>query len=107
MTALPSSSKFAVRQKGTPSPPIDCTEPDGQLSWGVADVTGTPSPAASAASSTALRAASMEPLPPLVIPADGLDAVDKWILQTYATVEKRCRRQGPHNGVTYFEESWL
>jgi hypothetical protein len=47
------------------------------------------------------------PLPPLVIPDEGLESTDKWMLQTFATVEKRCRRQGLNTGVNYFEESWL
>lgn len=47
------------------------------------------------------------PLPPLVIPESGLDDVDLWLLRTYATLERRCRRTGVRAGVTYFEESWL
>ena len=47
------------------------------------------------------------PLPPLVIPESGLEPSDRWMLQTYATLQKRIRRQGLRTGVTYFEESWL
>ena len=49
-------------------------------------------------------------LPPLVIPEDAandLPPSDLWMLQTYATIEKRCKREGIRTGVTYFEESWL
>ena len=50
---------------------------------------------------------SSAPLPPLVIPEEGLDDVDYWLLQTFATLQKRVRQQGLRTGVTYFEESWL
>ena len=52
-------------------------------------------------------AAAAPPLPPLAIPEEGLPPSERWVLQTFATVERRCRRQGIHTGVTYFEESWL
>ena len=68
---------------------------------------GEAPPGAGDGEAGAAAAVSSEPLPPLVIPEEGLDPVDRWLLQTYATLQKRCRRQGLRAGTSYFEESWL
>jgi hypothetical protein len=102
---LPTSHTFCLTPDATADEVARGAEEGGEEARAAGDTSAAAKKGHEAAKSGSGSSATEEspPRPPLEPEAE-TDAADRWIVQTFACVERRCKRHGLRTGVTLFEK---